>query len=278
VKDRTGAPVPWSPRGAGKLSEANATPILDAVGKELVRPDIDRGAMIRGINLCLQWYHTARNCSTNKGVKEQTRHLEMIYKKARALDQLLAKDDSWSSPLGMTPSSNAFFHAPIKRLIEGVDHAIKKRNDGPDRAYRNSFKIRSPFEWLVGYYLPHVFMLLDVARIRDQKNLLSKESPYTRFVQAVLAELRIGIGGQPYSRATILKAVRSPFVRPFRRKRDVEVNDFSYWREALLRKEMGLPPGPMPKVPQPGFYAIPSPSQETDGANLNQKRISAQDS
>jgi hypothetical protein len=113
--------VHWSPQGTGKLNEASAARILDAVGKKLARTDIDKAAMIRGINLCLQWYQNARDFSTNKGLKDRNRRLGVIYNKARALDILLAKDDTWL-PLGASPSADNFFRAPIKRLVEVVDH------------------------------------------------------------------------------------------------------------------------------------------------------------
>jgi hypothetical protein len=247
--------VRWSPGGIGKLNDASADPILDAVGKELIRPNIDKAALIRGVNLCGQWYQRAREFSTDRGIRERNRRLEMIYKKAKALDHLLAKDDSWL-PLGVAPSSKNVFSTPIKRLIEVIDHAIKPPSGGI-KAYHDSFKVRSPFEWLVAYFLLDVFGLLDIAPIVDQKELISRKSPYIRFVQAVLAELSIGLDGKPYSPATIIKAVRSRFAGRVRRKRTSRRDEYAFWRNGLLRKEMGLPPPPMPREPQAGFYVLP---------------------
>src|SRR5262249_19775376 len=107
--------VLWTAQGAGELNDTNVLPILEAVGK-LVRPDLDKPALIRGINLCVQWYRRARECSTNKGVKDRERRLAMIYKKAKALDQLLAKDDSWM-PFAASPSSA---RGLIRRQLVGV--------------------------------------------------------------------------------------------------------------------------------------------------------------
>jgi hypothetical protein len=260
--------VRWSPGGVGKLNDASATSILDAVGKELIRPDIDKAAMIRGVNLCRQWYQSAREFSTNKGIRERNRRLEMIYKKAKALDHLLAKDDSWL-PLGVAPSSKNVFCTPVKRLIEVIDRAIKQPNEGTKEAYCDSFKVRSPFEWLVAYFLLDVFGLLDIAPIVDQKELISRKSPYIRFVQAVLAELSIGLDGKPYSPASIIKAVRNRFAGRVRRKGTSRRNEFAFWRNSLLRKEMGLPPPPMPREPQAGFYALPITLEAPEAGGQN---------
>lgn len=249
----------WSRRGAGKLNEASAISILEAVGKELVRPDIDKAAMIRGINLCFQWYQSARDYTTDKGRKDRSRRLEVIYNKVRALDILLANDDSWL-PLGAPPSYGSLFHDRVKRLVEVVDHAIKvqERPDGGAKAYRDSFKVRSPFEWLVAYFLPDVFFLLRIAQINNLKELTSRKSPYVRFVQAILAELGIGLDGRPYKPATIVKALRDSINNRGRRKGNATGDPYAYWRESLMRKEMSLPPPPMPKEPQPGFYLVSS--------------------
>jgi hypothetical protein len=252
-KRRSQAPD-WSPEGSGRL--ASATAILDAVGRHMLPLSVDESAMIRGINLSVRWYHEARTFSTNKSIEDQHRRRVMMYKKAKALQFLLEKDDSWL-PIGAPPTVGDAFRLSIKRMIEAIDHGIKcdTEPDGASKAYQDSFKIRSPFEWLVGYYLPDVFTLLNVAPVTDQKNFLSRRGTYIRFVQSILAELRIGVDGHPYSLDTVVRAARSRFDGRARRKRGT-ATDFSFWRNALLRKEMGLPPGPIPKDPQPGFYMV----------------------
>jgi hypothetical protein len=194
----------WTAQGTGRLSDANIPPILNAVGKTLVRADIDKMALIRGLNLCARWYREARMYSTNKSVKDREHRLTMIYKKAKALNYLLAEDDSWM-PIGAPASSMESFRISIRRIINLIDHTMNEQNSEPGKAYQDSFKIRSPFEWLVGFYLPDVFVLMSIAPIQDQKEFLSSKSPYIHFAQAVLGELRIGVDGQPYSSATIIK-------------------------------------------------------------------------
>ena len=181
-----------------------------------------------------------------------------MYKKAKALHHLLEKDDSWL-PIGAPPSFGDGFRLAIKRMIEALDRAIKQdsERDGAVKAYQDSFKTRSAFEWLVGYYLADLFTLLNIAPMSDRQDFLSQNSPYIRFVQAILAELRIGVDGHPYSLDTIARAIRGRYDGRVRRKHTT-LNDFSFWRNALLRKEMGLPPGPIPKEPQPGFYLVPA--------------------
>jgi hypothetical protein len=235
-------PAEWTTQGVGKLNDTNVLPILEAVGKTLVRSDLDKAALIRGLNLCVEWHREAREYSTNKAVRDRERRLAMIYKKAKALDHLLAEDDS-SMALRVPLSAKESFRAPINQIIQIADREIKHRDDeGPIKAYEDSFKIRSPFEWLVGFYLTDVFMLMSVAPIRDQKEFLSSKSPYVRFVQAVLAQLRIGVDGKPYSSASIIKAASSRFTGELRRKQATSQNDWSFWRNALLRQKMGLSP------------------------------------
>src|SRR5262245_22819369 len=55
------------------------------IGRQLIPSNIDQLTMIRGINLCVQWYSDAREFSTNKGLEDRIRRRERMYKKAKAL-------------------------------------------------------------------------------------------------------------------------------------------------------------------------------------------------
>jgi hypothetical protein len=143
------------------LNDADANKIFNAVGPELIRPDLNKTAMIRGINLCIKWYGEARTFSTNKWEKGRVRCLELIYKRAKGLDVLLAREDSLLA-LGAPPT---LFRIYIQQLITIVEHSLKSK--GTEPFYKDSFKVRSPFEWLVAHFLPNVFMLLNIAPISD---------------------------------------------------------------------------------------------------------------
>jgi hypothetical protein len=254
----------------GPLGVKNADSILKAAGRDSSRDEIDKLAMSRGINLCHQWYCEAQFFSTNRGERDRKQYLEKVYKKAKALDVLLAKNNTWL-PTGAPPSEVWNYRAPIRELLVNINRALKPSPaDGAVKAYHDSFKSRSPFEWLVAYYLPDVFGLLEIGPV-DAKEMLSQEGAYVRFARAVLAELKISIDGRPYSHESITRALRSRFIGEeprTRRKAGEGNNDFAFWRNSLLRKEMGLPPPPIiPREPQPGFYRLPRPSEVRDGQN-----------
>jgi hypothetical protein len=112
----------------------------------------------------------------------------------------------------------------------------------------------------VAFYLPDVFGLLEIGPIETADDLLAQKGPYVRFVQAVLAELKIDANGKPYSTESITRALRSRFGEQprIRRKSHERLDDdYAFWRIALLRKEMGLPPPTPPAEPQTGFYRLP---------------------
>jgi hypothetical protein len=264
-------------QGTGPLNLKSADLILKAAGRDPVRNEIDKVAMLRGINLCYQWYSEARFFSTNRGENDRKHYLERVYKKAKALDVLLSKNSLWL-PLGASPSSSRAYRGPIREIISNIDRELRQPN-GAVTAYHDSFKTRSPFEWLVAFYLPDVFGLLEIGPIETADDLLVQKGLYVRFVQAVLAELKIDLNGKTYSPESITRALRSRFGEQprIRRKTNERPDYYAFWRIALLRKEMGLAPPTPPAEPQAGFYGPPI-ENDVGGQNSERKGISAQES
>ena len=64
----------------------------------------------------------------------------------------------------------------------------------------DQYKHRSPFEWLVGYFLPKSF-----ETIFKIKATFTPNGAYARFAEAVLREFNITNNGKPYARATIVR-------------------------------------------------------------------------
>jgi hypothetical protein len=60
----------------GPLGVKNADSILKAAGRDLSRDETNKLAMIRGINLCHQWYCEAQFFSTNRGERDRKQYLE----------------------------------------------------------------------------------------------------------------------------------------------------------------------------------------------------------
>jgi hypothetical protein len=92
------------------------------------------------------------------------------------------------------------------------------------RPYRED---RSPFYWLAGEYLPHIFEMFfetkpKVERDPDRSRSAARrpaDGPYIRFADCALRELGIKYKGQPYTRNTIAKALTDAQSGRKRRKR-----------------------------------------------------------
>jgi hypothetical protein len=65
-----------------------------------------------------------------------------------------------------------------------ADRELKPRGQ-PASAFHDGFKSRSPFEWLVAYYLPDVFGLLKIGSIDTVEEFSRQKGSYIRFAQAV---------------------------------------------------------------------------------------------
>lgn len=256
------------PKQSHRLDLKSAESILKAAGRYPDRDEINKVALLRGINLCHHWYNDAQFFSTDRAESDRRDYLAKVYKKAKALDVLLSQSMSWL-PIGSPPSSSETYRSGIRQIIATIDRKLRPPRKG-ERAYPNSFKTRSPFEWLVAYYLLDVFALLNVGPTDNLEDMLAQRGPYIRFAQAVLTELKIGVKGKPYSLESIAKALRSRFVsQPGHRKRKHQAPDrYAFWRMQLLRKEMGLlPPPTIPAEPQAGFYLLAEDDNGVGGQN-----------
>jgi hypothetical protein len=63
--------------------------ILKDVGVDYCGQILEPDALIRGFDLCLVWYKDALKYHTNRYSTEQTRHLSLIIKASKRLEQLL---------------------------------------------------------------------------------------------------------------------------------------------------------------------------------------------
>jgi len=81
------------------------------------------------------------------------------------------------------------------------------------------------------------YMELGFRDVGNLQALVRKDSPYLRFVSAVLKELDITRNGKPYSPQSIIKAVKLPFAGKVRRKKSaVARDDYAWWRRQQLVK------------------------------------------
>jgi hypothetical protein len=129
-------------QGTGLLDLKGADLILKAAGRDPARSEIDKIAMLRGINLCYHWHSEARFFSTNRGQNDRQQYLERIYKKAKALDVLLSKNSIWL-PLGASPSLSRRYRAPIREIISNIDRELRETN-GAIKVTRTASKRAAP--------------------------------------------------------------------------------------------------------------------------------------
>jgi hypothetical protein len=92
------------------------------------------------------------------------------------------------------------------KMLWGDDGERIGRIESRDRAV--TLRTRSPFEWLVGSYLPETFRIC----FRKERRLRRRTSdgklygPYVQFAEQVLIEFGITKNGRPYGREAIAKA------------------------------------------------------------------------
>jgi hypothetical protein len=162
----------------------DADSILNAVGRKFYPADLDKLEMIRGIVLCGDWYRQAIYYGTKKSERQRERTLALISKAAKRLEQLLAEDDAQKLYVGdsLTALLSKDGHDAkqmLRRLFNEAERNLKSRTikNGPTAAYRESFRKWSPFEWIVGRWLPLVYMELKMHDPGSIEALVAKDSP-----------------------------------------------------------------------------------------------------
>ncbi|MFD1986239.1 hypothetical protein ACFSOZ_27720 [Mesorhizobium newzealandense] len=217
--------------------------ILDAVGPRHFPENIDRAALLRGLEICAQWYREALRYSTKKSDLQHRERLAAISKTTKRLRHLL-DDESKACELNRSTTLHLLEMNDIQErlaaLIKATERHLSQREirNGPHTAYQQSFRKWSPFEWLVGRWLPLVYMEVGMEDPGGLEALVAKDSSYIRFVLATLAELDVTSGTTAYSRSSVIKAIRLPFTGKVRRKGASQVDRYLYWRVQLLRSVM----------------------------------------
>jgi hypothetical protein len=228
------------------MDTKTADRILAAVGEDNFPTDVDRAALVRGLGLCAEWYREAERYSTDRAEDQRARRTALVSKTAKRLHQLLVEDNrdrlyAWDSLFARISKDGPDPRAVLNNIIQLAERVLHEHDDGggPAKAYQRSFRKWSPFEWLVGRWLPLVYIELDLINPGNLKGLIAKDSPFQRFIVASLAELDITNSGKPYSRDSIVKAISLPFTGQVRRKGAESAKDhYGWWRRQLLLKTM----------------------------------------
>ncbi|RWB39799.1 MAG: hypothetical protein EOQ46_26575 [Mesorhizobium sp.] len=217
--------------------------ILDAIGPEHFPEGLDRAELSRGLDLCAQWYREALRYSTRKSELQHQGRLAAISKTAKRLRLLLDEEGKAQEQNGSGTLHFKKMHETqelLRTLIEATEGQLlqREKQDGPQAAYQRSFRKWSPFEWLVGRWLPLVYMEIGMKDPGSLESLVARDSPYVRFVLAALTELGARNGATHYSRSSVIKAIRLPFTGKVRRKGAGQADGYYYWRVQLLRRVM----------------------------------------
>jgi hypothetical protein len=223
--------------------------ILKAVGKEHCPPNIDRDALARGLDQCIEWYEESKRLSTNKYLASQKRQLRTIRDRAKRLQQLMKDDDLWDDKLWQHRADRADPRQLTPRLaahsiVSMVDRKLVERGfDLQDQYYQLTFWMHNPFELLFGDWLPVLYNATGFRGGTSLKLLASKIGPYMRFAQLVAKELfRIKVLGRRYAAGSFIKAVNNVAAPPISRRRirfdDPGDSEFFEWAAEDRRDEL----------------------------------------
>jgi hypothetical protein len=194
--------------------------ILAAVGEKFIPPELDKQNLATDLASCFKQYSYAVERRSEKRTKDRIRRLKSIQKPATQLVRQLVQDSIWD--WSDTYSECEYLQTEVQMLINRLGSEIEnltfELNWGPNwreairlnvspRALADSWKARSPFEWMAGHYLPDLFRTHFGTKPTFHRRKGVPDSPAIRFIEGSLAELRITKSGRPYSRESIAKAL-----------------------------------------------------------------------
>ncbi|CEG09781.1 hypothetical protein BN961_03213 [Afipia felis] len=200
------------------ITSAGLNRILKAVGKEYFPASLDREALASGLNQCIEWYGEAQKFHTDKYEMAQRRELEMVLARVERLRRLMKDDDIWRDDRwhylahqGSPPQTPRAAVESLERLIgeEIFQRSVVDAYEDMDILYRHTFQAFSPFEWLIGDWLPAVYAGLQFECATISDGLASATGPYVRFARATADELNIKKLGRRYAVASFVKAIKT---------------------------------------------------------------------
>jgi hypothetical protein len=220
--------------GLNSLDASAVERILAAVGAKFIPPDLDKQKLVTDLASCLAIYSSAVQRRSDKPTKDRIHRLKSIQKAAKRFERQLMPDDVWD--WSDRYSECEFLQSEIEYLIKRLDSEIEdltwelewgpwpdvreaiRRNLNP-RDLANRWKVRSPFEWVAGHYLPELFRTHFGRKPTFNRRKGVPDSPAIRFIERGLTELGITNRGRPYSRESIAKALTDARTGRARNKR-----------------------------------------------------------
>jgi hypothetical protein len=172
-------------------------------------------------------YYAAIESRNDKEIKAKIARLEAVLKSGAKLRDLLRGDDNRGSK-----EENDRLISEIEILL---NRSVSEIDDWKERledpllmgaaqwtGLKRRFRMRSPFEWLAGTYLPDDFWDFYGKKPTLQRGPDGKiiRGPFIRFVQQVLVEFDITNSGAPFSSEAIARALTDARTARFRAKPD----------------------------------------------------------
>jgi hypothetical protein len=222
--DGGGPPVPPEQKGSppfpGEFEPP--PPLVSNQGEPLLVDDddwmldLDLGALLR--ENVLNYYGAVQRRSDRKK-RDRIRRLREVSKVASRLQVLLKPDSDWE---WTQDSENEFLVGQIdllktnaQRELDDLKLKLEWGDDANDMPFGESLDLtdalrtRSPFDWLVGEYLPQTFKKFfgEEPTLNRRSSDGKLHSKYLRFAEQVLIEFGITKNnGQPYELESIAKA------------------------------------------------------------------------
>jgi hypothetical protein len=210
---------------------------LDRILSEIKQPppNLDRNALLSGLELCVRWYCDAQRFGHKKPVKNQRSRLDLIEKTAKRLQVLLTDDILATMDRTSTMVHPREFLAELTSAVQKARDPLPLGDLQDFLEYVAGFRQRSPLEWLAGYCLRDIYELH--CRRKATPTLTGE---YVRFVEIFMDVLHITVPPRrgrsqleaTDRRATISRALTS--VRSGRSRRKILPGD---WTDAILQNE-----------------------------------------
>src|SRR5712672_1277783 len=106
------------------ITSAGLNRILKAVGKEHCPPNIDRDALARCLDQCIEWYGEAQKYHTEKHEMAQRLALGTVLSRVKRLRRLMKDDSVWHDDLWRYIAKNASPPQSPRGAIESLEILI----------------------------------------------------------------------------------------------------------------------------------------------------------
>ena len=208
--------------------------ILAAVGAKFIPADLDKQKLATDLASCFTVHSSAVQRRSDKPTKDRIHRLKSIQKAAKRFEGQLMPDDVWD--WSDRYSESELLQSEVEYLIKRLDSEIEdltwelewgpwpdvreaiRRNLNP-RDLANRWKVRSPFEWVAGHYLPELLRTHFGIKPTFHRRNDVPDGPAIRFIERALVELGITNRKRPYSRESIAKALSDARTGRARNKR-----------------------------------------------------------